>query len=109
MSIRTLPGDLPSPGHLHAISALRSSADSGRSSSWPLPQTKASTLPGVEPFTGELLPESLRGYVVDIADRQQSPPDFAAVTALCGLAAVLGNKVCIRPKQHDNWEVVPTQ
>jgi hypothetical protein len=109
MSIRTLPGDLPSPGHLHAISALRTSAESGRSSSWPLPQTKASTLPGVEPFTGELLPESLRGYVVDIADRQQSPPDFAAVTALCGLAAVLGNKVCIRPKQHDNWEVVPTQ
>ncbi len=46
---------------------------------------------------------------MDVADRQQSPPDFAAVTAVCGLAAVLGNKVRIRPKQHDDWEVVPTQ
>ena len=34
-------------------------------------------------------------------------PDFAAVTALCGLAAVIGNRVRIRPKQNDDWEVVP--
>ena len=109
MSVQTLPGDLPATGLLRAMPIPRTTANNGRSSSWPLPQTKAATLPGVEPFTGELLPEALRGYVVDIADRQQAPPDFAAVTAVCGLAAVLGNKVCIRPKQHDNWEIVPTQ
>jgi len=25
-----------------------------------------------------------------VADRQQAPPDFAAVTALCGVSAVVG-------------------
>ena len=28
---------------------------------------------------------------------------------MCGLAAVLGNKVRIRPKQHDDWQVVANQ
>jgi hypothetical protein len=26
---------------------------------------------------------------------------------ICGLAALAGNRVRIRPKQHDDWEVVP--
>ncbi|WP_236841800.1 YfjI family protein [Bosea sp. PAMC 26642] len=64
-------------------------------------------MPQVEPFAPDLLPEALRAYVLDVADRQQSPPDFAAVAALCGLAAVVGNKARIRPKQHDDWMVVP--
>jgi hypothetical protein len=38
---------------------------------------------------------------------QQSPPDFAAVAALCGLAALAGNKVRMKPKQFDDWAVVP--
>ena len=45
--------------------------------------------------------------MLDVADRQQSPPDFAAIAALCGLAAVVGNRVRIYPKQNDDWEVVP--
>jgi hypothetical protein len=78
-------------------------------SDWPAPLPITSSLPSVEAFTPQLLPGAIRRYVVDVADRQQSPPDFAAVAAICGLAAVLGNKVRIRPKQHDDWEVVPTQ
>ncbi|RTL96156.1 DUF3987 domain-containing protein [Ancylobacter aquaticus] len=74
---------------------------------WPQPRPLKIALPAVLPFDEELLPSALRAYVVDIADRQQSPPDFAAVTAVCGLAAALGNKVRIRPKQHDDWLVVP--
>ncbi|WP_396605004.1 YfjI family protein [Bradyrhizobium sp. YCK136] len=66
-----------------------------------------STLPPVEPFIPELLPDAIRDYVLDVADRQQAPPDFAAVTAVCGLAAVIGNRVRICPKQNDDWEVVP--
>ena len=109
MSVQTLPGDLPPAGPARAIPILRRSANVATATSWPPPQPIASNLRQVEQFTPELLPEALRAYVVDIADRQQAPPDFAAVTAVCGLAAVLGNKVCIRPKQHDNWEIVPTQ
>lgn len=72
----------------------------------PLPDS----LPPVEPFTPELLPESLRGYVVDVASRIPSvPPDFVAVSAICALAGVVGCRVGIKPKQRDDWTVVPNQ
>lgn len=74
---------------------------------WPATLPIASKLPAVEPFTPGLLPDSIRAYVLDVADRQQAPPDFAAVTAICGLAAVVGNRVRVCPKQNDDWEVVP--
>jgi hypothetical protein len=74
---------------------------------WPPIMTITSTLPPVEPFIPELLPPAIRGYVLDVADRQQAPPDFAAVVALVGLAAAVGNRIRIRPKQNDDWEIVP--
>ncbi|WP_409147135.1 YfjI family protein [Pseudoxanthobacter sp. M-2] len=74
---------------------------------WPHPLPITSTLPPVPPFDPELLPERVRHYVMDVADRQQAPPDFAAVAALCGLAAVLGNTVKIAPKAQDDWTVTP--
>jgi hypothetical protein len=74
---------------------------------WPEPKSIESSLPPVSKFEPELLPEALRDYVIDVADRQQAPPDFAAVAALCGLASLVGSTVRVRPKQHDDWEVVP--
>ncbi|WP_158875216.1 YfjI family protein [Antarcticirhabdus aurantiaca] len=76
-------------------------------SSWPAPMPITTNLPPVVPFSGDLLPGALQGYVMDVAERQQSAPDFAAVATLCGLAAIVGNKVRIRPKQNDDWTVVP--
>ncbi len=46
-------------------------------------------------------------YVYDVSERQQTPLDFIAVSALCALAAVIGNGVRGAPKQHDDWIVVP--
>ncbi|WP_409364067.1 YfjI family protein [Bradyrhizobium liaoningense] len=74
---------------------------------WPAVMPIKSVLPPVEKLIPELLPDALRDYVFDVADRQQAPPDFAAVTALCGLAAVSGNRVRISPKQNDDWVIVP--
>jgi hypothetical protein len=74
---------------------------------WPAVMPITSTLPPVEPFIPEMLPAAIRDYVLDVANRQQAPPDFAAVTALCGIAAVVGNRVRVRPKQNDDWEIVP--
>lgn len=71
----------------------------------PLPDSR----PPVEPFREDMLPEAIRAYVMDVADRQQSPPDFVAVASVCGLSALLGRKVLIRPKQHDDWTVTPNQ
>lgn len=74
---------------------------------WPLPKPIVSTLPAVARFTADLLPDELRRYVFDVAERQQSPADFVAVAALCGLSAVVGNKIRVRPKQHDDWTITP--
>jgi Protein of unknown function (DUF3987) len=74
---------------------------------WPAPQPIKSTLPAVEPFISELLPDVIAKYVMDVADRQQAPADFVAVAAMCGIAAVIGNRFRIRPKEHDDWEIVP--
>lgn len=65
------------------------------------------SLPDVLPFNPEMLPAPLKNYITDIANRQQCPIDFVAVSAICGLAALLGRKALISPKQNDNWVVTP--
>src|SRR5690554_4223501 len=55
----------------------------------------------------EALPSPLAAFVEDISTRQQCPPDYVAVTALCALSAVVGNKIKVCPKRHDNWAIVP--
>ena len=74
---------------------------------WEPPVPIVTSLPAVEPFVPEMLPEALRSYVFDVADRQQSVPDFVAIAALSGLAAVIGNRIRVAPKQHDDWVAVP--
>ena len=69
----------------------------------PLPDS----LPPVQPFDYELLPEALRPWIQDIAERMQCPPDFIAVAALGAIAAVIGRKVGIRPQARTDWTVVP--
>ncbi len=67
----------------------------------------AALLP-VEPFSLLQLPMPLMDYIYEVADLQQSSLDFIAISALCGLAAVIGNGVRIAPKKHDNnWKIVP--
>jgi hypothetical protein len=65
--------------------------------------------PEVMKLHPNMLPEAMREFILDVADRQQSQPDFIAVAALVGLSCLLGRKVLIRPKQHDDWEVTPNQ
>jgi putative DNA primase/helicase len=83
-----------------------------------LKKTRKSTLPGSEPiplpdelspvmpFDYDLLPERLRAWVEDIAERMQCPPDFVAVTVMTAMAAVIGRKVGIRPQARTDWTVV---
>lgn len=75
----------------------------------PAPTPLPETLPKVIAFKPEMLPACISDYILDVSDRQQSPPDFMAVVAVCGLSAILGRKVLIRPKQNDDWTVVPNQ
>jgi Protein of unknown function (DUF3987) len=70
------------------------------------PQPLPDPLPKVEPFEPKLLPEAFRPWIQDIAERMQCPMDFPAVSVMVAIASVVGRKVVIRPKKHDDWRVV---
>jgi Protein of unknown function (DUF3987) len=79
----------------------------GGSDVWPDPMDLPDPLLPVESFEPKLLPEAFRPWIEDIAERMQCPPDFPAMAAMVALAAVVGRHVSIRPKQYDDWQVVP--
>jgi putative DNA primase/helicase len=74
---------------------------------WPDPEPLPSGLPPVNPFDFALLPDALRPWIADIAERMQCPPDYPAVGAMVTLSAVVGRQVGIRPKRRDDWVVIP--
>jgi putative DNA primase/helicase len=76
---------------------------------WPeKPKPLDIKLPEVEEFDEELLPKPLRAWVLDVAKRMDNAaPDFVAVAAVVQAGALLGRKVGIYPKRHDDWIVIP--
>jgi Bifunctional DNA primase/polymerase, N-terminal/Protein of unknown function (DUF3987) len=74
---------------------------------WPEPESLPSTLVPVPAFDASWLPESLRAWALDIAERTQCPLDYVAVAALIAAAAVVGRRIALRPKREDDWTVVP--
>ena len=54
-----------------------------------------------------MLPARLRTWVEDIVLRMQAPLDYAAIGAMTCLGAAVGRRIAIRPKEHDDWTVVP--
>ena len=77
------------------------------SSDWPEPRAIPDGLPPVPAFDESLLPEALRPWLSDVAERTQCPPEYAAVGALVALGAVVGRSCAIRPKRYDDWTIVP--
>lgn len=87
------------------LNAEQEQARSAREWSDPLPIPSA--LQPVAAFQPAMLPESLRAWISDIAERMQCPPDFPAVGAMVALSSVIGRKRIIAPKRYDDWTVVP--
>ena len=54
-----------------------------------------------------LLPESLRAWIVDEAERMPCPPDFIAATVLVALGSIVGARCAMKPKARDSWLIVP--
>jgi putative DNA primase/helicase len=73
---------------------------------WGDPQPIPDDLQAVVPFDYNLLPEALREFVADVAERMQCPPDFPAVATMEAIAGVVGKKIGIRPKRQDDWLVI---
>lgn len=64
-------------------------------------------LPPVAKLPEQALPKAIGDFVFDTAERMQCPPDFVTVVAYCALSTVIGNKIRVQPKVHDNWELTP--
>jgi hypothetical protein len=79
-----------------------------RPKEWPVPRSlTARALAPVPAFDLALLPDDLRWYVEDIADRMQVAPDIIAVAAMAAVAIVAANARTIYPKRFDSWRVYP--
>ena len=75
---------------------------------WPEPEPINAELRVVPKFDPDiLLPSPLREFVMDAADRMPCPPEFVAVSLLVSIGSVIGASCAIKPKQHDDWQVVP--
>ena len=68
-------------------------------------------LPGLYPpvpeLPAELIPDPLRPWLSDIAERASLPLEFVTCPALVALSTVIGRSVGIYPKRRDDWLVVP--
>lgn len=69
----------------------------------PLP----SGLLDVEALNLETLPSVIANHIFDVAERMQTPPDFAAISAMTALGFMIARFAEIRPKREDDWTVSP--
>ena len=75
---------------------------------WPEPQPIRAALHPVPPFDPvALLPDALRDWVMDEAERMPCAPDFVAAATVVALGATIGARCAIKPKARDSWLVVP--
>lgn len=103
-------GDPPVPSPTSKVTLIevkrqedsQGSAHEAEATPWPDP-LPLPVLPEVPPFPLEILPESLRGWVADLAERTRYAPDFPAVSAMVALGSLIGRKVGIRLKARDDW------
>jgi hypothetical protein len=74
---------------------------------WEQPLEIVSELLPIQAFNCDLLPIPLREFVKDNAHRMQTPPDFCAISTLVIISSIIGAGCGVRPKQLDDWEVIP--
>jgi putative DNA primase/helicase len=71
------------------------------------PRPVAVELLQAPPLEPAMLPEAFRGWLADGAERMCAPLDYSAAAALVAVASVVGRRLCVRPKRHDDWVVCP--
>lgn len=94
--------------HSTANETKNTSARNRKNREWLEPNPIQAALYPVPVFDPEtLLPEALRGWIMDEADRMPCPPDFIAAGAVVALGAIIGARCTIKPKSRDSWMIVP--
>ena len=75
---------------------------------WPAPKPIVAELKPVPAFDSDtLLPDALRPWIMDEAERMPCPPEFIASAALVALSSIIGARCAIKPKARDSWLIVP--
>lgn len=83
-----------------------SQASGGNTGGWAKPQPLPNSLRKVKALDVNCLPSTIRRAVSDIAERLSCPVDYVAASMLVAAGAIVGNRIGILPKQHDDtWEV----
>ncbi len=58
--------------------------------------------------TEKMLPTKIKGWIMDVAKRMQTPPTFSAVAAINFISSVIARRVTIAPMRYNKeWVVYP--
>jgi len=71
------------------------------------PRAIAADLIPVKPFDPAIIPDRFRPWLEDIAQRGCFPLEYPTAAAFVGLSGLVGRRLAIRSKRHDDWLVVP--
>jgi hypothetical protein len=89
------------------VSLVSAALGDFQNKNWFTPNELQSKTIAVQSLSDDLLPEPLRAFIADSAYRKQTPPDFVAVSTLVVMGSLIGAGCGIRPKQFDDWEIIP--
>ncbi len=78
-----------------------------KATDWPKPEVLQDELLPVPPLAEELIPEGLSGWIKDTTFRMQVPLAFTATSAFVVAGSLIGTACGIKPKEKDDWLVVP--
>jgi hypothetical protein len=98
------------PGSAHPavlFAGVEPAPPSDEAATWPDPRPLPAELPPVSPFDPDLLPDVLRPWAVDIAERLGCPVEFVAIPAIVAVGSLVGRRVGIRPQSETPWVEVP--
>lgn len=75
---------------------------------WPEPGSIQAPLYPIPAFDPDvLLPEPLRAWIMDEAERMPCPPDFIAAPAIVIAGSIIGARCAVKPKAKDDWLIIP--
>jgi len=74
---------------------------------YPTPVQLGPDLLPVPAFDADLLPDTWRPWIADIADRMQAPADFPAAAAVVAAGGLIGRRIGIAPQERTDWVEVP--
>lgn len=62
---------------------------------------------GASTLSKDLVPTSIKTWIMDISERAYVNPEIVLIPALASFAAIAAKKIGIFPKKYDTWLVVP--